>query len=337
MQLQYVRAVAALLVVFHHARNPVPWLFNPAQRIDFAVWGVDVFFVLSGFVMFIAARNVGVGTYLWRRLIRVAPLYWLATIAFLLLKGPTWRAAEISLVEVIKSFAFIPYANATYGGAAWPILAPGWTLHFEMFFYLVFALGLWLRKPVQTACALLPALVVIGLVLQPEGAIASTLTSFRLIEFVGGLGLGVAFARVPLRRYAVLLPMGVAGILATEFIEGPVEPWFVFACSLAVVGGALGLEERLKGARPIGWLKRIGDASYALYLTHTLVIIVMLRLFKRLPLEGWPQFAGFMGSVMLVSIAVGLLVHALVEKPALAALERVWTGRPSANPASVAS
>ena len=68
---QYLRAVAALLVVLHHARSPKPWLFNPLEDFMGGTTGVDIFFVISGFIMFTAARSEQVGTFVWRRLVRV--------------------------------------------------------------------------------------------------------------------------------------------------------------------------------------------------------------------------------------------------------------------------
>jgi exopolysaccharide production protein ExoZ len=77
--IQYLRAFAVLLVIFHHARNPKPWLHNALQSYTSGEAGVDIFFLISGFIMFTAARNEHYSDFLKRRVIRIMPMYWLAT------------------------------------------------------------------------------------------------------------------------------------------------------------------------------------------------------------------------------------------------------------------
>src|SRR5580698_4620797 len=147
--IQMLRGLAALMVVFHHATQ---WWADYVDQVNsHYAWGsgasgVDIFFVISGFVM--AVSTIGrehkthpARSFLERRLIRVAPLYWLAT-ALILAKtlivnshpelgnGP--HASATSLSYIFSSFLFIPYRNSV--GTIQPLLLVGWTLSYEMFF-----------------------------------------------------------------------------------------------------------------------------------------------------------------------------------------------------------
>ena len=86
ISLQYLRAVAALLVVFHHVRNPGNGLFNPISHWNFGQAGVDMFFLISGYIMYAVARQERPVRFLQRRIVRIVPLYWIATL-FLLFSG----------------------------------------------------------------------------------------------------------------------------------------------------------------------------------------------------------------------------------------------------------
>ena len=83
--IQYLRAFAALAVVFHHARNPHSWLYPGLAGVGLGQSGVDLFFVISGFIMYVAARKLSVNEFVGRRLVRIVPLYWVATLLFVLL------------------------------------------------------------------------------------------------------------------------------------------------------------------------------------------------------------------------------------------------------------
>src|SRR5580658_5421280 len=139
LSIQALRALAATAVVAYHA---LQW---GSGGFDVGRAGVDVFFVISGFIMWrvTSGRDVTPGAFLWRRVTRVAPLYWLTTLAvlaaalvwpgFLPEVRPGWRHLALSL-------AFIPHLDPR--GLPFPTLPPGWTLDYEALFYLTFAAAL---------------------------------------------------------------------------------------------------------------------------------------------------------------------------------------------------
>lgn len=182
--IQALRAFAAIAVVFGHAQTEALSLaatkmggFVPLL-VEWTGVGVDLFFVISGFVMVYASQKLfalkgGAATFLYRRLARIAPLYWGVTTFFLLvmLVSPVLLSSGAPTVqEIVKSYLFIPYAK---DGAEMmqPVYKLGWTLNYEMSFYVIFALliGLPRQIAVLMLAVILMTLVGIGLVFaSPE-------------------------------------------------------------------------------------------------------------------------------------------------------------------------
>ena len=140
--IQYLRAVAALAVVVFHAaeRSGLNFVVGAA--------GVDIFFVISGFVMWTLAATRPVSTWAFYRdrLLRIAPLYWIVTLVMAVgaLAG-LFPRIRLTADHVIASLAFVPHRSPS-NGEIWPLLTQGWTLNLEMFFYLIFGLILFLPR-----------------------------------------------------------------------------------------------------------------------------------------------------------------------------------------------
>jgi hypothetical protein len=154
LSIQILRAVAALMIAVVHTRYEFEFKFGIGDVIPpmtALAAGVDLFFVISGFVMaygsFHAFGQPGASQdFITRRLIRIVPLYWIATsvlVAHVLLHYPSLAAAKHSVGTIIASYLFVPWPGPT--AAMTPILAQGWTLNYEMFFYLLFTVSLLAR------------------------------------------------------------------------------------------------------------------------------------------------------------------------------------------------
>jgi len=125
--LQYLRAYAALLVVFFHAA------VNAQSGFIVGEAGVDIFFVLSGFLMWrITNEQTAALAFLRNRIRRIVPVYWIASLLVFVLAelGLTSRIVA-DLGHLLASLFFIPYKGP---GGVYPILIVGWTLNYEMFF-----------------------------------------------------------------------------------------------------------------------------------------------------------------------------------------------------------
>ena len=197
--LQALRAIAAWLVVADHAllditqngvRNPfthVAWMMGTI--------GVYVFFVISGFIMVHICwdhfgRRGAAADFLRRRITRIVPLYWLATLAaFAFHKVSATHGAYADWSELLRSLFFIPYLDED--GSWAPVLAQGWTLNYEMFFYVIFAAAIGFRRQIAVPVigTALGISTIVGSFLA-KGVLAY-LTSPIVLWFVLGIVLAV--------------------------------------------------------------------------------------------------------------------------------------------------
>jgi exopolysaccharide production protein ExoZ len=239
------------------------------------------------------------------RVARIVPLYWLATAALAARTRP-------DALRLVLSLLFIPHRDPA--GEIWPVLVPGWTLNYEMFFYAVFASGLLLPRRMQLwfLTGVLLALPAAGIALKPHGAVAATYTDPLLCEFLAGVWLCVAWragrlpgAAVGGATIAVAVVLFEAGnLLGIDAGALRALAWGLPA--LGLVGGALMIER----SRPIPRLPaliRLGDGSYSIYLFHTLVIAALAKVFAPSP--------GFFLLAVAASAIAGYAVYAAVEKP----------------------
>lgn len=325
LSIQYLRGAAALLVVLHHARNPYPWLFNPLEQFDGFARGVDVFFVISGFIMAAIGSRESPIDFARKRIVRVAPIYWLTTLAAATLlfmkKGMDPDLSD----HLLKSVLFIPHLNPA--GEAFPVLPPGWTLNYEMYFYALFFLCLWTRHPVRHCFILLLACVALGKFAEPTSPLSAAYTDHLLTEFAAGLLVGRYRRQIVSRPWLVwLAPVGCVLLFGTQH-------WSMSMAGAAfIVAGALAWESRI-ACVAIG--KQLGDASYFTYLSHYFVLGALLKIWARLPLSGWLQFTSLLIACVLVSIIVGLLGHRLVEKPLTRYLNTLLSSRGKVSAVSV--
>ena len=264
-----LRALAALLVILQHAfevfslrsgQPPVAW--------DAGSFGVDIFFVISGFVMVCATQGrpagpTGAWQFLHRRLLRIVPPYWFWTLAKIgsVLAVPSLALqTKLSWGFVAASFAFIPWNHDNK-----PVLPVGWTLTHEMTFYLLFTAVLWLRLPLlKSLTPIFAAVAVLGLFRDPAvGPAWWTIANPIIIEFLFGVAIGkLVLSGWTLRPWvASLLLLPFIGVM-TLWIGTSAElrwlDWGVPAASL-VLGLAL-LEPVLAPRLPRLPLL-LGDAS----------------------------------------------------------------------------
>lgn len=335
--IQYLRAIAALLVVWHHARIQLADL-HPIFSLGFGERGVDLFFVISGFIMVATTqgKTVGAGEFIERRLWRVVPLYWIATtlVTISALVAPhLFKSTSPELGHVVQSLLFVPHASPSHPGENWPILVPGWTLNYEMFFYAVFAVCLAVapgRRTVPALSAALGALVLVGWLFAPAQPVLVTWTNTLLVEFLLGAWLG----RIWIDGKVVPLspPWVVAGLIAGAvclFSDPPVPRGVVQGIGAALIVYVT-LAAHRAGARAWQWLSYLGDASYSIYLTHILSLGVLRVVWKGVVGTGGglAQSTAFMLVALVFAALAGVLSYRFVEVPLLALSRRRRLGRP---------
>lgn len=321
VSIQQLRGLAAMLVVFQHSNAATDWLFAPFSHLKFGISGVDIFFVISGFIMYVAARRERAGEFLVKRVIRVVPLYWVAIATLVLMRFSHFGEPDLTVTTIVKSLLFVPYRYDPTSWHVYPVLVPGWSLNIEMFFYLLFAVGLLLRRPAWFSTIAIVVAVTIGLITHPADAVPFTYTRSIMLEFVVGLGVAWAYENGRLARWmGAALPVGALLILASDWL--PFDDALTrLLGGIGVVVGALALEAH--GTRLKARLATmIGDASYSIYLFHIMVLMLVGRVMPHLPLHGWPQYLTFMVVVFVSVTAAGYLIFRYVEKPLTQALRR---------------
>jgi exopolysaccharide production protein ExoZ len=332
--IQCLRGIAALMIVFYHC---VPQL----QRMGYAgpdfmqlSAGVDIFFVISGFIMLYSAARApgrGPGAFLMNRAIRILPLYWMLTAFVVLLALFVPQALQSSRLvpgHALKSFLMIAARHPV--SQEWrPLVIPGWSLNYEMFFYLIFAAGLWIARGRITLLLGLAAgailLVACAPLVVPVGGVALFYTDGIILEFAYGLIACWLFMRgwriAPPACWALIL-LGAAGIAACIYLPFVPRPFNIGLPCLAVFLGMLNLPFR-EGMPGLGAMKLLGDASYSLYLSHWMTLSAMGQVWRRLGLGGMPGgWLLFVAAGVVASVAAALLIYRWIEMPVTDGLKR---------------
>jgi peptidoglycan/LPS O-acetylase OafA/YrhL len=329
--IQILRAIAASSVVLHHATY---YAFSRTSTGDGAdqnsifAAGVDLFFVISGFIMMMVSdpahgRESRRSAFIFSRITRIVPLYWLYTIvlsaAAIVVPGII-RSTQVSGESIVKSLLFIPFFQPN--GNLSPILGVGWTLNYEMGFYAVFALllGLGMRARVPAMALAFLALFILGKVLGTDNPFGVFLGHSITFEFVAGMALYLLHRQgrraTPIQAAALLcfavLVFGWSAINGPPSLDMRFFLWGLPA--IAVVFAALSFPD-VKGrlGRP---LELLGDASYSIYLSHLFVIAALFMVMHRVGLAS-PGL--FITMAVVVSLAVGTVSYRFIELPLLRA------------------
>jgi peptidoglycan/LPS O-acetylase OafA/YrhL len=288
--IQVLRGIAACAVAFLHCSQN---LQGPAGDEAYGSFGVDLFFVISGFIMAQVSKERTAGEFLRDRLWRIYPLWWIALLPWLLIlpRGPATIASSVTLWPIVDGTYYVP------------VLQVGWTLSFELIFYAGMALAIATRPALPLA--------VFGLCLAGALATSSALLCFigspMVLEFL----MGLVVARLPRRTtFGGLAVVGLALVALTAPSTGSargtlLDPHFALWRTVVwglpaafIVWGMISLEklfERRMFDAPV----MIGDASYSIYLFHPIIAYGLTF--------AWPVR-------MAVAVGVGCAVHLLVER-----------------------
>ena len=317
---QIVRLMASTMVVVFHATKLASERIGHVMIWRKAAYGVDLFFVVSGFVIVWSSaklinRPEGWLVFAERRLVRIVPMYWLATTVkiLLMLAVPALILhARLTWTTALASYAFLPSTNLD--GSFFPLLGVGWTLNFEMAFYLLFGIALSLRWNVYFALAILLSLQGLAIFLrQPTWPAASFYLDPIVFEFLFGMLIGrFCLSRKQLPR-AVALSLffgGFALLLAPFGYTLILRVFFAGIPAAMILWGVTSLEPIFE--RTPSLLLFLADASYTTYLFHLLVAqaapILLLRYHLHRPLVSVVLSS-------LISLLVGAAVHQYLERP----------------------
>ena len=343
--IHFLRGLAAVFVVLAHALGSTSLKFPQhvsilpgsfESQLVICASSVDFFFLISGFTMFyVYAKDFG-NPLAWRdfmvrRVIRIVPMYWLITaiyVAGLLFVPSAFSTLKFQLRHAIESFLFIPTSNSA--GEHFPMLNVGWTLWFEMYFYLLF--GLAMLRTVRFALWAMGIFfglsVLIGYVAPLGTPVLEVLFNQLVFEFfLGGLAGYLALrgyrASVPIAW--ALLASGLA-IFAIQFVAGEWHIGRLFTRgvpALMILIGLVSLEQHGRFKSP-DWAIRLGDECYSLYLTHSLVLALIFKAYISLELMRWVSPDALIVLCLLAAVIAAHVVFVWLERPLTAALNSAW-------------
>jgi exopolysaccharide production protein ExoZ len=258
LNIQFLRAVAALLVVFYHLQPMVNANYATKWNSHFGAIGVDIFFVISGFIMFYTNRNMerGPTTFIADRLLRIVPLYWLATLVIVTLFLIGFRPNGLhylTMPTLIKSMIFVP--SEFPDGRHDLVLSLGWTLMYELYFYAVFASTFFARS-IEKSFFTVTIFFVLGTLANAIFAPFPYLIGYYLntitLEFVFGALAAIAYIHWRPRNsnWEILLGAGLvilgvsSSILNSELVNaadqsGELRFLFLGVPAFLIVAGAL--------------------------------------------------------------------------------------------------
>ena len=328
VSIQILRGWAATSVALFHASQIV------GRPIHAAAFGVDLFFVISGFLMVsITSEATRPWPFLKDRLLRIVPLYWLATAALI-----AWllRFAPGALPQpdyLLASLFFIPFRPEP-DGPIFPVLALGWTLNYEMMFYLIFAATLCVsaQRRLLALTAVFAAIIALGWIFRPTSAALAFWTHPLIVQFLGGAWLAIWWKGGRRRSvakavaliggglfafYALLIGVYLLGLPNLGEDRSP-----LVIPALLILAGALHLEPTRDS-----WLTRVqaalGNASYSIYIWQVSAILFAGAVAANAGMGPAATFA----TIMACCVGGGLVSYHLIEKPLMALLRRPRTIR----------
>ena len=303
-------------------------------------FGVDLFFIISGFIMWTvtSAQPTTPSKFLQRRIIRIVPIYWIITLisAFVSTNGGFHIEIAQDYERLFRSLFFIPQFHETYPSLVAPIVIVGWTLNLEMMFYTLFALCMFFKGATRlyVLCGVLFFLACFDSIGGSSSHPAMRLYADSIVaEFGMGALVGYAYMNgsKQLKQMhhrlwaagALLIISGVALLAAHDWLPS-IRAVYWGIPALLIFCGFLLLEPLMK-KHPIKILKFLGDASYSIYLTHLMAMVIGQALIGAWLAADHPLLA--LTTEVAFAAAFGAAVYWFLEKPATKTVKRMMLDR----------
>jgi exopolysaccharide production protein ExoZ len=327
--IQMLRGIAASMVVFVHLDVQLKRLGYGTLDAAWLSSGVDIFFVISGFIMWVSVARrpaTSAGEFMRNRLIRLVTIYWLVSagvLAMTIVAPQFLHSTVFSAPHALASFLFLP-ARHPVTGEFWPLLVPGWTLNYEMLFYLLFAGAIAgadgvPRRRLAIIAVLITSVVLLGTALENRVDVMHFYANPILLEFLAGILIGIVYLERRVRSsWAWFVPFGAGFVLLwLSQRTGLFASATNLVAASMIVAGALFAPAFSNRA-----LKALGDASYSLYLTHVVTLAAIGQMWV-----GGPQRLGaplFVISALTSCVLAASLCYRFLERPITAALKKFW-------------
>lgn len=291
--IQALRGIAALLVVLHHTLEELAYSIPQNALIETVTragaCGVDLFFVISGFIMAnstssLVKKKTGAAatTFLKNRIVRIVPLYWIlsAFVVVLHSTGFLYKTKIITFADTMRSIFFLPTENLLIG--------VGWTLNYEFTFYIAFTIAILARERIGICLASTLILLLVFMIAHfiPSSTLAAHFGNPIIFEFSYGMIIAKMTKSTSIRRRTLMQIVMIAAtiILYSSYKENSSSTNGLNASYRFLVWGvpsAVIVYAFTKISDSLGIFNSIGDSSYSLYLIHSFVMTA-LALFIRL-------------------------------------------------------
>jgi exopolysaccharide production protein ExoZ len=330
LSIQYLRAVAALSVLAFHL------IVRFGGPLPVGASGVDIFFVISGFVMWVttADRRVTPAEFMLKRIVRIVPNYWIATVvtALLILVRPNFmHGHELDSYRFFGSLFFLP---TLAGNKLLPVVLQGWTLIYEMIFYILFAASLFVeqrRRPYLITATLCALAILHATAAEPH---IVSVTNPMLLEFLAGVWVGILWKNSDIAPglAATLFVAGAICLVLSECLQPDLPQVVKFGGPAVFLVAGSAFYEKTTGVREIRMLRFLGAASYSIYIWHVVLATVLegllLRIQLPLTMHVLLEATGTVFFTCIIYIAVELpitryLQMIVVTRPLQPARERI--------------
>lgn len=319
LSVQYMRAIASILVLMHHAAwKGEQYSTNPMDWFHVGTSGVDLFFIISGYIMchVVTAKKQSFVIFLKSRCARILPLYWLLTTIALFgfIFFPEKINSSGGVTDILNSYILFP-TNNKY------LIQNGWTLSYEFYFYVIFSIGFFfdgICKYVVPA-AIIIFLVIIGAVLAiPASSTCNFFFSFFLLEFVYGIIAFLILKKIKFSKYTsvcmLLLSIVCMVYVNINGFSGYRVLYYGLPCFVLFV--SLVSLERFCQIYKNNWILRffekLGESSYSLYLVHPFVLVVLSVILYRAGIASYGLV--FILTLISCSMALGHCCYYFLEK-----------------------
>ncbi len=343
IHIQILRFIAATAVVIFHSLGAGSKYLPDTESFFFRVFkygdhGVDLFFVISGFIIYYSTHksNVGRDEFLLRRIERIVPLYWLTTFTFIaiaLLFPALFRTPDLlNIGAIIKSLLYISF---TLGHE--PVIYVGWSLEYEMFFYLMVGLLMPLRENMWNIIVILfSGCVIFGLnpYLRSTSGTFVFFTDPLLLEFIFGIIVAKIFVGIAPSKPAIA-SIACAFLLLLAIDPGNRVIAAGVPSAILVLAAAYLSKYQKRPSHTQAVLGKLGDASYSIYLvqifTVSAVFKICIRLIPQLPVDA------IIIIITLLTVLAGYGVYTFVERPVLDLCRKLTGSKRRVAPVSSAA
>lgn len=312
--IQILRALAAWAVVYHHI-SQVMFQWSASSKLMHTIAlkagnGVDIFFVISGFIIYksISKNNITPTLFAINRLVRIVPAYWFYTLLVVLIVQNFPRVmlfSEIGTNNVLKSMAFIPVMNQEIGWYI-PTLTVGWTLNFEILFYSCIFLSLFFKDSVKQLCCVIIPLVVMNLftwIGNNESGVFLFYNDELLFEFVMGVLIAIGYENSIFKNIGVKssLIIMVLSLVCIYFSDESRRLLQIGVPCATLVVASLCLESKINDGTITSIAARLGDWSYSTYLSHVIIICVIDKICNTYDLNKYLMIIPTVAFILLAS------------------------------------